>query len=94
MKSVMNNLSNEDKRKLQQYYAANKTIEPEKFSEIIRGFQESSTPSKRQRPPTKGGRFNLEERITNTDFDDAGADLASMTEDFGDQSISDALYQQ
>jgi hypothetical protein len=94
MKSVMNNLSNEDKRKLQQYYAANKTIEPEKFSEIIRGLQGSSTPSKRQRPPTKGGRFNLEDRITNTDFDDAGADLASMTEDFGDQSISDALYQQ
>jgi hypothetical protein len=92
MKSVMNSLSNEDKRKLQQYYATNKKIEPEKFSEIIRGLSATSTPSKRPRPPTKGGsRFDLERRFSDTDFDDTGSQLASMTQDFGDQSISEVL---
>jgi hypothetical protein len=33
LKSVLRNLSSDDKRKLQAYYIQNKTIEPEKFSD-------------------------------------------------------------
>jgi hypothetical protein len=35
---VLRNLSSDDKRNLQAYYIQNKTIEPEKFSDIIASF--------------------------------------------------------
>ena len=72
MKSVMYNLSNDDKRKLQAYYATHKTIQPEKFSEIIASFHDTSgTPAKRSRPPATGGskgRFDLEQRLRDSEL--------------------------
>jgi hypothetical protein len=70
LRSVLKNLSSEDKRKLQAYYQQHKTIEPEKFSDIIASFQqEEDSPSKRPRPTTGGkkSRFDLEDRIYNQD---------------------------
>jgi hypothetical protein len=67
LKSVLRNLSNEDKRKLQTYYDHHKTIEPEKFSDIIASFRETESPKRRRPVDKKGGRFNLEDRIDNLD---------------------------
>jgi hypothetical protein len=61
---VLRNLSSDDKRKLQAHYIQNKTIEPEKFSDIIASFHADASSAKRPRaeePVKKGGRFNLEE---------------------------------
>ena len=88
LRSVLKNLSSEDKRKLQAYYQQHKTIEPEKFSDIIASFQqEEDSPSKRPRP-TKGGnkksRFDLEDRLYNQDSFYDGSDL-------NDMSVTDVL---
>jgi hypothetical protein len=76
LKSVLRNLSSDDKRKLQAYYIQNKTIEPEKFSDIIASFHADAS-AKRPRaeePVKKGGRFNLEDRLYNQDSFYDGAD--------------------
>jgi hypothetical protein len=79
LKAVLRNLSNEDKRRLQEYYAEHKTIEPEKFSEIIRTLPNGS---KRQREMTIGGsskgRFDLDERAFLYDSDQRDQSLADM----------------
>jgi hypothetical protein len=70
LKSVLHNLSSDDKRKMQAYYIQNKTIEPEKFSDIIASFHADASLAKRPRaeqPVKKGGRFNLEDRLYNQD---------------------------
>jgi hypothetical protein len=81
MKAVMRNLSNDDKRRLQAYYDEHKRIQPEKFSDIIKSFRPGS-PAKRPRvafeEPKTGGRFDLEQRIRDS-------------EAFGDQSVDDVL---
>ena len=91
LKSVLRNLSNDDKRKLQAYYDQHKTIEPEKFSDIIASFHADASSSKRQRaeePEVKKGgtksRFDLEDRIYNQESFYDGADLQGLT-------ISDVL---
>jgi hypothetical protein len=89
LRSVLRNLSSDDKRKLQAYYQQHKTIEPEKFSEIIASFRDTVTGSpKRRREETvgnkKGGRFNLEERVNNQDSFYDGASLLDL-------SINDVL---
>ena len=67
LKSVVKNLSTDDKRRLQAYYDEHKTIEPEKFSDIIASFKDdrgsssssSSSSSSTKRPrPTVGGVYN------------------------------------
>jgi hypothetical protein len=76
LKSVLRNLSSDDKRKLQAYYIQNKTIEPEKFGDIIASFHADAS-AKRPRaeePVKKGGRFNLEDRLYNQDSFYDGAD--------------------
>jgi hypothetical protein len=78
LKSVLRNLSSDAKQKLQAYYIQNKTIEPEKFSDIIASFHaDVSSSSKRPRaeqPVKNGGRFNLEDRLYNQDSFYDGAD--------------------
>jgi hypothetical protein len=92
MKSVMKSLSNEDKRRLQEYYDTHKRIEPEKFSEIIASLQSNSAASKRQRPTVGGkGRFDLEQRARNDEELYDSADLEELTSQFGDQSINDVI---
>jgi hypothetical protein len=74
---VLRNLSSDDKHKLQAYYVQNKTIEPEKFSDIIASFHADASSAKRPRaeqPVKKGGRFNLEDRLYNQDSFYDGAD--------------------
>jgi hypothetical protein len=74
---VLRNLSSDDKRKLQAHYIQNKTIEPEKFSDIIASFHADASSAKRPRaeePVKKGGRFNLEDRLYNQDSFYDGAD--------------------
>jgi hypothetical protein len=74
---VLRNLSSDDKRKLQAYYIQNKTIEPEKFSDIIALFHADASSAKQPRaeePVKKGGRFNLEDRLYNQDSFYDGAD--------------------
>jgi hypothetical protein len=73
LRSVLKNLFSEDKRKLQEQH---KTIEPEKFSDIIASFHADAS-AKRPRaeePMKKGGRFNLEDRLYNQDSFYDGAD--------------------
>ena len=48
LKAVLKNLSNDDKRKLREYYQENGKLEPEKFSDIIASHS-SSPSSKRPR---------------------------------------------
>jgi hypothetical protein len=74
---VLRNLSSDDKRKLQAYYIQNKSIEPEKFSDIIASFHADASSAKRPRaeePVKKGGRFNLEDRLYNQDLFYDGTD--------------------
>jgi hypothetical protein len=47
LKSVLRNLSSDDKRKLQAYYIQNKTIEPKKFSDIIASFHADAFSARR-----------------------------------------------
>jgi hypothetical protein len=76
LKSVLRNLSSDDKRKLQAYYIQNKTIEPEKFSDIIASFHAdaSAKRARAEEPVKKGGRFNLEDRLYNQESFYDGAD--------------------
>jgi hypothetical protein len=79
LKAVLKNLSNDDKRKLREYYQENGKLEPEKFSDIIASHS-SSPSSKRPRSVLEsktGGtsRFRLENRIDTPDEFFDGSDL-------------------
>jgi hypothetical protein len=82
LKAVLKKLSNDDKRKLRDYYQENVKLEPEKFSDTIASHS-SSPSSKRPRSLLEsktGGtnstsRFRLENRIDIQDEFFDGSDL-------------------